>query len=938
MRHAQFAFSLLLAAFASVTVGCGDPVLGFPAADSTTGNDGALLDGDVLDEGIVLDEGPLTDAFVTLDSFLLDDAIVAVDDVPPTILRLNPDRDETDVAVNVDVIVTFSEPMDPDSTTGTLTVSTGGLLVPGTVTYRDAQLSFDPLVPLLIDTVYTATQAVGPTDLAGNELADGATWNFTTSGFIDTTRPFVVATSPLDTATFVFTRSRVIATFSETMDADSVASAFTLFDGLLPVEGELTYSGLTATFTPTNRLAGEREFAAAFSTDATDLAGNALAEPYIWHFFTGAAPDETPPTVIVTVPTDNEVEVDVAAPIEAIFSEPMDGTSVVAAFFLFDGLVEVDGSVAAAGATGTFTPTEALEPDHVYTGVITTMAMDRAGNALVDDYVWSFTTGELPDLRRPRVSFVVPADLAANVATVSQVLAVFTEPMAPGTITDASFIVLSLSGAVEGTIAFTGVTAVFTPDSPLAANTTYAAAVTALSEDLAGNPLEYNYVWNFTTGGIPDETSPAVVAHEPADLAVGVAPNAGLSVTFSEAMDPLTITTDRFLLSSAAGSVAGVVTGVGRNAMFVPEAPLTPATLYTATMRSAVFDLAGNAMRQDAVWTFTTGLLDDDLGPLVSRNWPADLAINVPVDAAITATFGDAMDVATVHTSSITLTALGVTDVAGTVRFDGATHAATFTPTADLVPRTLYTATVTTEVTDLAGNPVFVPHVWHFTTGANNRRLRALDLQTLNAFAAIAGAGLTNSNVSGDTNLAGNVALTPSVMCLGDGVACTVLNPLIDGRLYANDPEGVAARAQEDLTEAQIDAMGRPAGVAMVALAGQTLVPGIYSSAAAMSLAAAGVLTLDARGDTNAVWIFQVGSALNVGNLAQVNLINGGQARNVFWVVTTSATVGANALLRGNLLVDASISLGAGATVSGRLLCAGGQVTLLGNTVTLPPL
>jgi len=121
-------------------------------------------------------------------------------------------------------------------------------------------------------------------------------------------------------------------------------------------------------------------------------------------------------------------------------------------------------------------------------------------------------------------------------------------------------------------------------------------------------------------------------------------------------------------------------------------------------------------------------------------------------------------------------------------------------------------------------------------------------------------------------------------------------------------------------------------------ISGMVLPPGVYTSDSTMSIAVGGIVTLDGQGDANAVWIFQIGSSLTVNNSAQLLLINGAKAKNVFWAVFASSTIGSNVRFYGNVLAGSSNSVGTGSTVVGRLLCTTGQITLLSNTITLPAL
>jgi hypothetical protein len=115
-----------------------------------------------------------------------------------------------------------------------------------------------------------------------------------------------------------------------------------------------------------------------------------------------------------------------------------------------------------------------------------------------------------------------------------------------------------------------------------------------------------NYVWSWTTGAAPDTAAPTVSATVPLNAASSVSINSAMTATFSEAMNPLTITTSTFALKHGATAVSGTVTYVGLKATFRPAANLAPATVYTATITTGAKDLAGNALATNHVWSFTT--------------------------------------------------------------------------------------------------------------------------------------------------------------------------------------------------------------------------------------------------------------------------------------------------------------------------------------------
>ena len=110
----------------------------------------------------------------------------------------------------------------------------------------------------------------------------------------------------------------------------------------------------------------------------------------------------------------------------------------------------------------------------------------------------------------------------------------------------------------------------------------------------------------------------------------------------------------------------------------------------------------------------TPPIVVDVIPPTVSSVEPVASAVDVALDANVTATFSEVMDSGTISSTTFTLTGPGTTEVAGVVSYTGST--ATFNPAASLLGSTLYTATVTTGAEDLAGNALAANHVWTFTT------------------------------------------------------------------------------------------------------------------------------------------------------------------------------------------------------------------------------
>jgi hypothetical protein len=224
----------------------------------------------------------------------------------------------------------------------------------------------------------------------------------------------------------------------------------------------------------------------------------------------------------------------------------------------------------------------------------------------------------IPDTTRPTVISVNAANLATNVPINRKITATFSEAMNPLTITT-SFTIQQGITPVTGTVAYIGTIATFTPTSDLTVSTIYTATITTGAKDLAGNALASNYVWAFTTGTIPDtDTTPPTVSFvNIADTATDVPINSKIAATFSEAMDPLTLTTATFTIKQGTTPVTGTVAYVGTTATFTPASNLATNTLFTATITTGATDLAGIALATDYVWSFTTGVKVIALNPVV---------------------------------------------------------------------------------------------------------------------------------------------------------------------------------------------------------------------------------------------------------------------------------------------------------------------------------
>ena len=842
---------------------------------------------------------------------------------PPTVSSTVPASGATNVSVSSALAATFSEAINPLTiNTTTFTLRQGATAVPGTVGYAGLTATFTPSASLAPNLPFTATISTGVQDLSGNALASSYVWTFTTGSAPNTTPPTVSSTVPGSGATNVSLSSALAATFSEAINPLTMSTAtFTLRQGATAVSGTVSYAGVTATFTPLASLAPNLPFTATISTGVQDLSGNALASNYVWTFTTGSAPNTTPPTVSSTVPASGATNVAVGGALAATFSEAINPLTInTTTFTLRQGATAVSGTVGYAGVTATFTPLANLSPNALFTATITTGVQDLSGNALASNYVWTFTTGAATNTTPPTVSSTVPASGATSVALGSALAATFSEAMNPLTISTATFTLRQGASVVAGTVGYAGVTAFFTPLANLAPNLPFTATITTGVQDLSGNALASNYVFTFATGTTPSTTPPVIISALPGSGATNVGPGSGLAATFSEAINPLTINTSTFTLRQGATVIPGAVSYAGVTATFTPLVNLSPNLPFTATISTGVQDLSGNALAANYVWTFTTGSAPLPTLPTVISTLPSSGAQLVTVSANMVANFSEPMNPLTINNQSFTVTQ-GGSAVAGTVTYAGTS--ATFRPANFLLPNTLYEGIVSTQASDLTGNSLATNYLWNFTTSASTANQTSVCLAN---FAVLSGSAIIGT---GSNAITGDIGVSP-------GTAVTGFPPgTLTGTIHAGDT--AAAQAIVGFTAAYADAVSRAVGAVPVSgdLGGQTFTAGLYNSASSLVISS-GNLTLDAKGDPNAVFIFQAASTLTTAAGRQIVLAGGAQAFNVFWQVGTAATLGSNSVFNGSILSNQTITLNAGVTVNGRLLALNGAVTLQSDVVTSP--
>ena len=608
-----------------------------------------------------------------------------------------------------------------------------------------------------------------------------------------------------------------------------------------------------------------------------------------------------------------------------------------------------------------------------WTAALVTLLLAACGSGGMDPVLGAPGVGTQPTVTSTSPAASSPA--LTGIATSTDVTATFSKPMAASTVISSFTLACPAAAPVTATVTYdaASMTATLTPASALPANTVCQATISTAATDTSGIALAAPFTWSFSTAASSDVTRPTVTVTLPANAASGVPTNTRITAAFSEAMAASSVNASTFLVTNTTlgTTVPGTVTYsvASHTATFTPNTmPLASYDLFTARITAAVTDLAGNGLAgnpaalpaaSDHVWTFTTAATTDATAPTVAAISPPDGSIANCLTKTVTATFSEAMDPTTITGTSFVVTAGGVA-VPGNVSYDTAAMVATFVPSAaaGFAPNTAFVVTVTTAVTDLAGNALAANKVWGFSTGSQ-ACTGGVALGGAASFGAFGGgAGVTNQGINTVVNgNLGTTAVCTAVTGFHDALHVYTETPLnigtVNGAIDCAPPApgtpatmAIATQARADAQTAYNNLAAMPPGSDPNAgqLGGAILLPGTYTSALGTWDITTGDLTLDAQGDTNATWVFQSASALTVGLPAtprHVLLINGASARNVFWQVGSAARIETGSLMVGTIIAPAGVTIStAGQTIQttliGRAIGLTASVTLVNTTIVAP--
>lgn len=534
--------------------------------------------------------------------------------------------------------------------------------------------------------------------------------------------PSVVHTNPADQSTNVPVQTSIQAEFSYPVDPTSInGNTFFIED----VPGTISYQDRTATFTPSRSFERGKRYNATLTTGIKDLDGVPLPSNVRWSFET-----EGLFSVVNTIPKEGASGVARNTPVMVFFSGPVDPATVEGGQ---NFTVRAAGGAVVAGQysynettrAAIFTPNSPFAENTSYEARVTTAVTAAAGDPLSEGKTWQFSTSTVVDDSPPQVTQKTPLEGATNIPIDIEITAAFNEAINSATLTG-RFILSGPSGPVPAAVTSqnAAMAAVLKPTANLAPNTLYTATLKAGIRNISGVATTADLIWSFTTAAGTDPQAPAFVKSTyPCNEMVNVRVDIPfIWATFQEEMNSSDVRS-RFKFQNQEGAAVfgGIRYENDQQRVYYDLFRLAYNTSYTATLEEGIRDGSGKRMPA-YTWTFTTQpdprtvTGPDLIAPTVQCTFPPAGSTH-PISVTARAYLSEPVDPDTVRAGTTLIVRELREDrrvLSGTTRVE---HDLTliFQPKDGFKKGRSYEATVTTGVTDRAGNPLSQNYTWTFT-------------------------------------------------------------------------------------------------------------------------------------------------------------------------------------------------------------------------------
>jgi hypothetical protein len=604
---------------------------------------------------------------------------------------------------------------------GGITLTSNGTLIPLTITFGtgDTVLTLHPASLLQPNANHVLTIA-GVKDTGGTPMAAPVVIDFTTGAGFDLFPPLLVAQTPPDGSKLSGTNPVIRWVVNEPLDRIKGVSGLLFDQGLNRfVYGvQFVYSAdlKTLTLNYPGPLAPRTTYQAC-PMAFFDLAGNYGGYPCTT-FTTGPGTDGTPMTVTAISPTSGATSVPLNSAINVRLNKAVDPTSFTGPGVILTPAAALTRQLSPDGLLLTFTPSAPLTASTVYSIDVTGFS-DFYGNAVTPSST-SFTTGLASDTVNGTANLTSPAPGSTNAPVTSTIVVTLSEPVDVARLVDDAFQVyiapgVRLAGAI--TVSNGGTTLTFTPVSPLPANQTihvYVSYFVALW-DVAGMYFS-GYSATFSTAPTADTTAPQILSVNPVEGAANQGLYTTVTLTFSESLDPATITHHNFALYHGYTNLnAGVNRSADNRTVTLTRHPLPPGATVSILVGTGVTDIAGNPLASAYRGTFSTLSGANASNPIVTQMRPGPGATGVALNSLITLYTSHAISQASLN-GGMTVAQNGVL-VSGTVTVDPDGYSMVFTPSQPFAAGAVIQVFLT-DATDVDGAP-FTDFSQAFTTQAS---------------------------------------------------------------------------------------------------------------------------------------------------------------------------------------------------------------------------
>ena len=573
-----------------------------------------------------------------------------------------PVNSATNVAVNASVTFTMSNLVNASSvnsqTVQIYCTNSAGLLcanatVAGTYSVSNNTVTFTPLSPYPGGA--TMTMVVnGLTDVAG-DVAQGGYYqagSFQTASTVDSTKPTVTMT-PANGASNIGLNPQVVLTFSESINPTTVSiNSVAMFNGDVMLSPTITISGDNRTVVLSGvTLTPSATITVVATHLITDLSGNALADTSS-QFTTAPAMLSSAPSVVNSRPANGATNVPTNTVITLFTSAPMNASTIPGALVVSQNGVPVSGTptVAANGQSIVFTPSSAFTAGTPIQVFLNSTAQDTYGNSLTNFQATFTTAGSTSSAAV--VQAVNPGAGSSNVPLNTTIQVQYSQALQSGSVncngSSGSVTLFNGSTYLTPSCTVSGQVISINPTGNLAAGTQYTVAVTSSvtnTSSVAVTPFSYT----FTTGAAVDNAAPTVVSVAPPNSSTNIGTNAGVSVNFNKAINPLSVTGSTIQLSG--GSVTEVPSSISftpdyTRVTILPQSPL-PTNTQMAIAINGVTSVAGVAVASQTTH-FTTMAGPDLTSPYVVHS-SVDKNQTVGTNAAFAMQFNEPIDPGSVN-------------------------------------------------------------------------------------------------------------------------------------------------------------------------------------------------------------------------------------------------------------------------------------------------